>query len=156
MKNTIPWISTMVLISGLSGCGRPVEDVSSSPKYNFSEFAGTTWKTKVKVAVADLKGSSPEPKIYLLPPEGFDPTHPKYSPPPSGMKIIEVLPVGTRLRLDQLQKKETFETTYIWVTASLEDGTVVRLDDDFLAKVDFRWVDTKDWGVNRDLLEKAD
>jgi hypothetical protein len=143
-----------------SGCGRPVEDFSSSPQYNFDAFSGTVWKTKVKVAVADLNGTHPTPlKNYLLEPKAFDPNHPKYTPPPGGMRIIEVLPVGTRLRIEQLLMKKTFETNYAWVTASLDDGRVIRLSDDFLAKTEFSWrgkFDAKDWGVNPDLLEKAE
>jgi hypothetical protein len=155
-KNIFGIVALAMICCFLSGCGRRVEDVTSSPKYNFSKFAGTVWKTKVKAAVADLKGAGPEPKTYLLAPKAFDPNHPEYIPPSGGMEIIEVLPVGTRLRLEQLQMKKTFETTYIWVTASLEDGRVVRLSDRFLAEVDFRWVDTEDWGVNPDMLEKAE
>ncbi len=158
MKNAL-WIATLVMISFLSGCGRPVEDLSSSPKYNFDSFSGTVWKTKVKVAVADLKGTEPTPKTYLLEPKAFDPKHPEYTPPPAGMNIIEVLPVGTHLRIEQLLMKKTFETTYAWVTASLDDGRVIRLSDAFLAKTGFGWrgkFDAKDWGVNPDLLEKAE
>jgi hypothetical protein len=70
------------------------------------------------------------------------------------MKIIEELPVGTRVRLEKLLKKENFEWTDIWVTASLEDGRIVRLGHDFLAKVDGRGADTEDWSVNPDMLEK--
>ncbi len=75
------------------------------------------------------------------------------------MEIIEVLPVGTRLRIEQLLMKKTFETNYAWVTASLDDGRVIRLSDAFLAKTGFDWrgkFDAKDWGVNPDLLEKAE
>jgi hypothetical protein len=160
MKSAISGIATVVMISFLSGCGRPVEDLSSSPKYNFDAFSGTVWKTKVKVAVADLNGTHPTPlKNYLLEPKAFDPNHPEYTPPPGGMRIIEVLPVGTRLCIEQLLMKKTFETNYAWVTASLDDGRVIRLSDAFLAKTEFSWrekSDAKDWGVNPDLLEKAE
>ena len=159
MKNAISWIATLVMMSFLSGCGRPVKDLSSSPEYNFDSFSGTVWKTKVKVAVADLKDTGPEPKTYLLEPKAFDPKHPEYNPPPRGMEIIEVLPVGTRLRIEQLLMKKTFETSYTWVTASLDDGKVVRLSDHFIAKNRFiwpGWSDSKDWGANPDLLEKAE
>src|SRR5260370_9583296 len=75
MKNAIAWFATLVMMSFLSGCGRPVEDLSSSSKYNFDAFSGTVWKTKVKVAVADLNGEiEPEtPRTYLLEPKAFDP-----------------------------------------------------------------------------------
>jgi hypothetical protein len=160
MKNAILWMAPLVLISFFSGCGRPVEDLSASPQYNFDAFSGTVWKTKVKVAVADLKGEAePEtPRTYLLEPKAFDPNHPEYNPP-GRMEIIEVLPVGTRLRIEQLMMKESFSHTYTWVTASLDDGRVVCLSDWFLAKNRFiwpGWSDSKDWGVNPDLLEKAE
>ncbi len=158
MKKAMPWISTVVMITGLSGCGRPVEDLSSSPEYHFDSFSGTVWKTKVKVAVADINGTSPEPKTYLLEPKAFDPKHPEYTPP-HNMQIIEVLPVGTRLRIEHLLMKKTFETTFAWVTVSLDDGRVIRLSDAFLAKTGFSWrgkFDAKDWGVNSDLLEKTE
>ena len=90
---------------------RPDTDVTSSAEYNFSSFAGTVWKTKVKVAVADLKGTEPTPKTYLLEPKAFDPNHPEYTPPPAGMNIIKELPPGTHLRIEQLLMKTTFATT---------------------------------------------
>ena len=116
---------------------------------------------EIIVAVADLNGEiEPEtPRTYLLEPKAFDPTHAEYTPPPRGMEIIEVLPVGTRLRIEQLLMKKTFETSYTWVTASLDDGKVVRLSDDFIAKNRFiwpGWSNSKDWSANPDLLEKAE
>ena len=98
----------------LSGCGQspesaikklyrpsPDKDITTSPEYNFSSFVGTVWKTKTKVAIADLKRYTGAPEIKLLAPERFDPTHPRYNPPVD-MKIIAVLPPGTRLRITRL------------------------------------------------------
>jgi hypothetical protein len=144
----------------LSGCGqRPDSDVTSSPEYSFSRFAGTVWKTKVKVAVADVKRYNGWREAALFPPDGFDPTHPKYQPPLRLQQWGAVLPVGTRVRIERLMK-DNGRWGGVSVTASLEDGTVVYLDGSFLAPTsaapDFKESIYKSWGVNPDLLEKAD
>ena len=83
------------------------------------------------MAVATIQQGSRPASVYLLEPHAFDPAHPKYTPP-HGMQIIEVLPVGTRLRIEQLLMKENMNWTDLWVTAS------------------------KDWGVDPDMLEKTE
>src|SRR5262245_21032795 len=111
----------------LSGCGqRPDTDVTESPKYNFSKFAGKVWKTKVTVALADIKAYTWEHLINLLPPDLFDPAHANYRPPPYLEKVIAVLPVGTRIRLDRLMK-DNGEWGGVRVTGLLEDERMAQL-----------------------------
>jgi hypothetical protein len=125
-----------MIASLLNGCGqdpnrrdtmfkqRPDTDVTSSPEYNFRSFAGTVWKTKVKVALADLKAYTGEHHITLLTPENFDPAHPRYRPPPYMEKVIAVLPIGTHLRIERLMK-DNGNWGGVRVTALLEDGVFV-------------------------------
>ena len=103
LLGTMPFL----LISCMGCIQRPIKDLSSASEYNFESFAGTVWKTRVKVAVAEL-GSPGRRQTYLLEPHAFDPTHPEYTPP-HDMKIIQVLPVGTRLQIEQLLMKENLE-----------------------------------------------
>jgi hypothetical protein len=146
----------------LGGCGRsghpPDKDVTSLPEYNFSPFAGNLWKTKVKVVLADLKRYNGWTETYILAPCNFDSTHPKYRPPSDLQQIVAELPIGTRLQIKQL-KKDCGIAGFRMVTASLEDGKEVILSDYFLARNRFIRngpFDSKEWGVDPDLLEKAD
>jgi len=177
MRDAIFGIIIVVMIASLlNGCGqdpnrgdpmfkqRPDTDVTSSPEYNFKSFAGTVWKTKVKVALADIKAYTGEHHITLLTPEHYDPTHPKYTPP-ENMQMIAELPVGTRLRIERLMKDNGIAGLLL-VTASLgdvptslEDGIIIYLDPGLVAKNRFIWAgwsDSKDWGVDPDMLEKAE
>ena len=68
----------------LNGCGqafRPAADtdVTSSPKANFSRFAGTVWKTKVKVALVDCEQYTGRHANTIVPPDSFDPAHPNFT-----------------------------------------------------------------------------
>jgi hypothetical protein len=176
MRATIFRIIMPVIIAGsLNGCGqdpnggmfkrRPDTDVTSSPEYNFKSFAGTFWKTKVKTALGDIKAYTGVHLVVLLPPDAFDPTHPEYRPPPYLEKVIAVLPVGTRLRIDRLMK-DNGTAGLIRVTASLEDeataslehGKDVYVDRTLLAKNRFLRTSesSKEWGVDPDILEKAE
>jgi hypothetical protein len=143
----------------LAGCGRRADtDVTSSPQYNFSKFAGTAWKTKVKVAVADVKRYNGQTEVTLLPPARFDQDDPEYARLPQLQNIIEVLPVGTRLRIERLMK-DNGNWGGVRVNASLEDGRVVYLSDSLLAKNAFLFPgssDSKEWAGNPDMLEKAE
>ena len=56
-------------------------DVTASPNYNFSSFSGTVWKTKVKMALADIKEYTGVHHMYLLAPKHFDSTQSDYIPP---------------------------------------------------------------------------
>src|SRR4051794_39049611 len=86
----------------LNGCRqRPDTDVTSSPKYNFSSFAGTVWETKVKVAIIDVKRYTGEHALDLCPPDAFDSADPNYRPVPNG-QTVAVLPVGTHLHIVSL------------------------------------------------------
>src|SRR2546429_538291 len=89
MKKVIYGIVVLVIILFLLNGGlarvivgilnsRPDTDVTSSPEYNFKAFAGTVWKTKVKVALTDIKRYNGRHEKTLVPPDCFDPTHPKY------------------------------------------------------------------------------
>ena len=163
MKTVVFGFMIMAMITILS-CGppmrRPDTDVTSSPEYNFKSFAGTVWKTKVEVALADLEQYTRKHDLNLLIPMHFDPTHPKYTPA-HDMQIIAVLPVGTRIRIDRLIK-DNGSWGGVRVAAKLEDRTysqeTVFLDDMLLAKNQFTWgvTESKEWGVNPDMLEKAE
>ncbi len=157
MKNAV--LVNMAIISlFLNGCGRrPDTDVTSSPKYNFSSFAGTVWKTKAKVALAEVRLYTGKRVTYLLPPRDYDPTDPQYNPvdPP---QLITVLPLGARVRIEQLLQDNGIGGL-LFVTASLEDGKVVHVSRFLLAKNRFIFSgksDSKDWGVDPDMLEKAE
>jgi hypothetical protein len=162
MKRFIFRMSILAMIPiFLNGCRRPDTDVTSSPEYNFKAFAGTVWKTKVKVALADLKQYTGKHDLNLLVPKHFDPTHPEYTPA-HHMQIIAELPIGTRLRIERLMK-DNGEWGGVRVVAVLQDETysekTVYLDNMLLAKNRFIWIgwsDSKDWGVDPDMLEKAE
>jgi predicted small lipoprotein YifL len=165
MKTVIFGIVILAMISiFLNGCGqsrnpmqRPDTDVTLSPEYNFKSFAGTVWKTKTKVRLADVKLYTGRHITMLLPPEDFKPNNRKYRPP-DDMRLIAVLPVGTRLRIERLEK-DNGNWGGVRVTASLEDGNIVYPSDYLLGKNRFiwsGWSESKDWGVDPDMLEKAE
>jgi hypothetical protein len=157
----------------LAGCGpspeaavkklyrpSPDKDVTSAPKapkYNFSSFANTIWKTKVEVAIAGTKRYTGAPEVSLLAPERFDPTHPRYSPG-SDMRIVAVLPPGTHLRIARLMQDQG-AWGGVQVEAVLLDGTnsqkSVLLDPLLLSGN--RWARGPDsntnWGINPDMLQ---
>jgi hypothetical protein len=178
MKRVILGIIILAMITiFLNGCGQAPNgrddmfkrhsdtDVTAEPKYNFKSFAGTAWKTKVKTVVGDIKAYTGEHHITLLPPSAFDRSHPEYRPPPFLEKVLTELPVGTRLRIERLIRHQGM-ASFFFVTASYEDratvalehAKVIYLDPDFIAKNRFIWEgesDSKEWGVDPDLLEKA-
>ena len=175
-------MTTIVLLVTLSmaailvnGCGKssspldsvaklykptPDKNVTADPKYNFSPFAGTVWKTKVKVAVVELKRYSGANDTKLLVPERFDSAHPRYNPP-HDMQMISVLPEGTILRIEKL-----LEDQGAWggvqVQAMLVDSTNFQKSaylDPYLLNVNrfnqggpFSYTN---WGVNPELLEEV-
>jgi hypothetical protein len=157
----------------LIGCGQgpnqnatmfkhpPDTDVTSFANYNFSKFAGTVWKMKVKLALADCKLYTGKHVQFLFAPKHFDSTHPEYTPL-NEIQIIAVIPPGTRLRIERLMK-DNGNWSGVRVEAVLEDVTysekTVFLDDIVLAKNRFiapGWTDSKEWGVDPDMLEKAE
>lgn len=144
----------------------PDTDVTLLPKYNFQAFAGTVWKTKVKVALADMEVYHGEHRVYLLPPFAFDRTHPDYRTPPCLEKVIVELPVGTRVRIERLTKDNGM-AGYVQVTISLVDGNafesgsgkVVFIDQNLLVTNQFLspvGSNSKDWAVDPSMLEKAE
>jgi hypothetical protein len=158
----------------LSGCGQSSDprialskaytqtndtDVTTSPQYNFASFTNTGWKTKVKMAVLDVKRYNNEHAMDLVPPACFDPADTNYIPVLDS-RIIVVLAVGTHLRIDRLM-----EENGVWggvrVTATLENGTnsqrTVYVDHRLLAKNRFiwsGWSSSTNWDIDRDMLEK--
>jgi hypothetical protein len=153
-RSIITAITTSVALVFLVGCS-PAKDVTASPEYNFSSFAGSVWKTKTKTAIAGIKGYSGGPKFFLLTPAGFDPTDTNYIRAPD-VKSIAVLPPGTRLRITRLLQGQGQNGGY-GVEAVVEDGTkapkAVCLDRLFLFE-NPRWTSHTNWGVNPDMLEK--
>ena len=160
----------------LNGCGRssnkftkeldeldkinesPDTDVTASPVYNFSSFAGIQFRTKVKVAITALIRYNGEHAITLFPPDSFDPADPNYRAV-HDMQVISVLPAGTLLRIDRLMK-DNGEWGGVRVTATVESGGYAKknlyLDRELLAKNVFVWTGwslLRDWGVDPDYLE---
>jgi hypothetical protein len=84
---------------------KPLRDVTAAPEYNFRPFAGTVWKTKVKVALADVKTYTGAHELNLLAPIHFDMSDPEYTPG-SGTHIISACPPGTRLRIGRLMQDQ--------------------------------------------------
>jgi hypothetical protein len=171
MRSVIPTVIPSVMLVFLVGCGNPAEvavkklfspstdkDVSSAPEYNFSSFANTVWKTKVKVAIASTKRYTGAPEVSLLAPERFDPTHPRYSPG-SDMRIVAVLPPGSRLRIARLMQDQG-AWGGVQVEVVLLDGTnaqkSVYLDPYLLAGN--RWsrgpTSNTNWDADPNMLEK--
>ena len=74
------------------------------------------------------------------------------------MGVIAELPPGTRVCTQRLMKSND-NWGGVWVTAALDDGKFVHLMPDFLAKNRFvwpGWSDSKEWGVDPKMLDKAD
>lgn len=160
MKKSVLLFSMLSMAAlWISGCS-PDKDVTASPEYNFSSFAGTVWKTRTKTAIAETKGYSGGPKFMILPPAYFDQTDTNFVESPD-VKSIVVLPPGTRLRITRLLQGQGQSGGY-GVEAIVEAGTkgptASYLDRLFLANV--QWVNggptsTTNWGVNPEMLEKA-
>jgi hypothetical protein len=99
------WGQSSKAFKEISKLYKPSEDTdaTSSPYYNFSQFSGTVWKTRVRTAVAELKRYTGAQDITLLTPVSFDAAEPKYNPPPT-IKSFTVLPIGTRVRIERLME----------------------------------------------------
>jgi hypothetical protein len=102
MRNSSSKFSVLVAMIALLSSGCSDSDVTSSPRYNFSSFSGTEWKTKVGVAVAKIKQGGPG-QIYLIPPDSFD-TNDAHYRPIAGCTVISVLPIGSRIRIEHLMQ----------------------------------------------------
>lgn len=141
---------------GVIGCRRPPDtDISSSPRYNFSSFTNTLWKTKVKVALADMKLYTGRHALTLVGPRAFDKTRPDYYPP-DNTQIVAVLPAGTRLRIGHLME-DNGSWGGVRVTALLDDGREVNVSELLLAQNKFFHTSSStNWGVNPETLEAAE
>jgi hypothetical protein len=135
-----------------AGCRQPsVSNVSSDPKYNFSSFTNTAWKTKVTVALADLEQYNGGHALTLMEPQAFDSTHPEYHP--LNMRLIAMLPVGTHLRIGRLMK-DNGSWGGVRVTVMLDDGREVNISEQMLAKNQFFHTSpSTNWGISPDMLE---
>jgi len=160
-KKNIPWIMLLAAIPWfMIGCGPAYNDVTPSSRYNFSSFSGTTWKTKVDVAIADIKNYTGRHELCLLVPKHFDTNNPEYTPV-ANCKIIEVMPVGTRLRIERLMEDNGGEWGGVKVSATIQDVSnsqkTVFLDGELLAKNGFITPGDSQsavWDVNPVMLEK--
>ncbi|MBL8824402.1 MAG: hypothetical protein JNJ77_17580 [Planctomycetia bacterium] len=115
----------LMLALHLSGCASESEtDISNASEYNFRQFSGTSWKTKVKTAVAEMKDYKGNSRLCLLPPVFYDKTHPTYTSQTRIERIIEEMPIGTRLKIARLLK-DNGKAGLITITAKLEDGREV-------------------------------
>ena len=149
----------------LNGCGpfkqAPDTDVTSSPQYNFSTFAGTLWKTKVKVALVDCEQYTGRHAKLIVPPDCFDPAHPKFISNPN-FRMIRVLPVGTCLRIERLMK-DNGNWGGVRIIGSIEDRGVVyedaqvEIERGLLARNRFTFPDSdsNEWAGDPDMLEKV-
>ncbi len=119
MRKAIPLVIGLYTTAFLPGCGEspdkelaqlsrayqpsPDTDVSGNPSYRFKPFYGTIWTTRVETAVADMRRYTGAPETALFVPERFDSKHPRYTPV-RNMKLITVLPMGSRIRIAGLMK----------------------------------------------------
>src|SRR5262245_5673273 len=134
-------IALVMIAILLSGCARPDTDVTSSDYYKFKPFAGTVWKTKVKVTLTDVKRYNKEHALTVFPDEIFDKTKPDYRPVHNA-QIISVFPAGIRVRIERLMK-DNGNWGGVRVTAILDEGgpsqKTVYLDRLLLAKNRHIW-----------------
>ena len=176
MKKTIFYVALVNMIALiLCGCGdspdvaalktavknyksQPNEDVTGNPHYNFSSFSGTLYKTKVKIALAEVTRYTNERVVNLLPPDAFDSNRSDYRPV-HNMHMISVLPVGTHLRMERLILDNGM-ASLLWITASIEGETniqkIIYVDPGLLIKNRFvrgGSMSNTNWGVNPEMLE---
>lgn len=155
------FITLAITIPFLSGCWRPAYiDVTQSPKYNFSSFTNTVWRTKTQVALIDVKRYTGRHELALVPPSSFDTADPKFRPVPYG-KTIAIFPAGTHLQIERLMK-DNGNWGGLEVTVRVENEEYSRktvfVDRGLLAKNLFIWEgesSSTNWGVDRDFLEET-
>jgi hypothetical protein len=154
-------LKLIVFTSFLNGCGRPVyTDVTSLPGYNFSSFAHTVWKTKIKLALVDVKRYTGKHELALVSSSGFDSMDPKYRPLPYS-QTIAILPVGTRLSIERLMKDNRIGDLNVVVRLETEahSGRTIYILPELLEKNRFIWEgksSSTNWGVNPDMLERSE
>jgi len=132
------------------------KDVTSSPEYNFSTFSGTVWKTKTKVALANVKRYTGAYERTLLAPIHFDTADPKYTSGPE-KHVDKVMPAGTQLQIGRLMEDQG-AWGGVQVEAVLQDQkgeSIVYLDPWLLSGNKWSGGPTSytNWGVNSDVLE---
>jgi hypothetical protein len=138
---------------------RSDSDVTTSPNYNFSSFAGTVCKTKTRTAIAEFKNYKRKLSLDLLPPQFFDTNDPKYTlvyP----TRLVAFLPVGTRIRIDHLME-DNGARGGVNVFGIVLDGTnaqtQVLLGRDFFGPNVFLHIGQSSsitWDVNTNWLER--
>ena len=159
MKNVaLKFVMLAAAISLLNGCGKPSNkvaelvdeaknytqppdtDVSKSPEYYFSSFAGTVWRTKTKTALVKMKLYTGRQVTAFVPPDAYDPTDPQYRPIQGEWHIVTVLPSDAMLRIDSLIQDNGIGSP-VYVIASLKNAnsqaTNLYLDAEFLANNSF-------------------
>jgi len=119
MRMSFSIFSILVAMAALLSSGCSDSDVTSSSQYNFSSFSGTEWKTKVKIAVAEIKQGSTQ--IWLIPPDSFDTNNVHYNPIPQ-CTVMSVLPAGSRIRIARLMQ-DNGDWGGVRVTAVVEDSS---------------------------------
>ncbi len=176
-KQIVLLVVTLVLVTlWLRGCGlwpasrvsvlrklyspSQDKDVTADPRYNFSSFTGTRWKTKVKVALGDGKRYTGAPETVLLAPQRFDTTHPRYIPT-TNTKIVSVLPVGTVLRIDRLlQDQGAWGGLRVAATLEMGTNTLEGVFMDGLLLSNNKHLHTsrteENWDMNPEMLEKVE
>jgi hypothetical protein len=136
----------------------PDSDVTISPNYNFASFSGTVWRTKIKIALADVKEYTGVHHVYLLAPKHFDHSQADYTTV-YDTEIMTVLSPGVRVQMGTLIK-DRGEGNVLWVTGTLIDETngqrTVYFDRDLLVKN--RYITpgsslSTNWGVNPEMFE---
>ena len=160
MKNTVFLLTLLAMAClFLNGCGQPPDsDVTKNPRYFFSSFSDTLWRTKDKTALVKVKLYTGKQVTAYIPREAFDPTDPQYRPIP-GMQLVSVVPPGAIVRIDRLLQDNGIGSP-VYVIASLENETNSQttnlyLDAEFLANNSFFGgpATLHRWGVNSNLLE---
>ena len=152
----------------LGGCKPGEKNVTYSPRYHFASFAGTTWRAKVRLALADIKEYTGAWHLYLLPSGELDPR--RAISVKADHRVVDFVPAGTRLRIRYLRFDDG-EGSLLWVTALLENGKyrhkLVYLDPELLAENRFmnhgfhhltkeaflKETRSRTWGVNPKYLE---
>jgi hypothetical protein len=154
-RSIVEFVGTVVAMGFLVGCQRPDKDVSSSPRYNFSTFAHSVWKTTVKVAICDVEQYSGRHVRTIFGPESYDAANPKFDPT-HNIRAISVLPVGTHLRIGRLMEDQG-SWGGVRVTAILGDGQEVNIDRTLLERNQFLFSQatsiSTNWSGNLDVLE---
>jgi len=145
----------------LNGCGQPPDsDVTKNPRYFFSSFADTQWRTRTKTALAEMKLYTGKQVMAFVSPRLFDPKDPEYMAVPNTyLHVVTEFPPGAIIRINQLIQDHGIGST-VWVIVSLENETNYQttnlyLDTQFLANNSFFRgpVTLHRWGVNSNLLE---